>query len=215
MFSYDDIARLSPSDGAVVSLTAAQWAAVWIAVGYAQPLYRWIYDEVDKDDLDALLADVLVALENGIGLIVGGYGFPRSMLIMLNTVDWTCDNPESEVYLDGQIFGFRVYTPSPVENDSILTFKAVLPAGSYTLRMLVTTYSNRGIFRWYVDGTLSPPGQAVDLYSASGVLNVWVSSALTVYTDGEHNFSLVNFGKNASATDYMFSGTAIHLRKDA
>lgn len=97
------------------------------------------------------------------------------------------------------LYNCRGYNSSRVQNEE-LHYKCFLPAGTYTFRLLHTTYSNQGIVTLSVDG--SDEG-TIDTYSA-GVVNGVVSdvTSIVVASGKWLDVKMKMATKNGSASAY-------------
>ncbi len=98
----------------------------------------------------------------------------------------------------------------PAANGDSNTINFFLKAGTYTMKVLGYTTTNRGKVDWYIDDVLVVSGQ--DWYSAGGTPNVVKSATVTVVGDGNHVLKSVINGKNASSTDYSLALTKISFK---
>lgn len=91
------------------------------------------------------------------------------------------------------------YNSTQVDGDNF-SWKATLQKGTYTLRMLVNTGTNRGIIDVDIGGV---EVTSKDLYAGAGVTNVVHTEAgIVIATSGIKDITLRVDGKHASSSDY-------------
>ncbi|MBC1218489.1 hypothetical protein GNF10_17340 [Nostoc sp. UCD121] len=126
---------------------------------------------------------------------------------------------ESEVLNGGQIktdtnavlaYGCEIYQNPPALNDSF-SFKKLLAAGSYNLFVLTVLGLNLGKLKLEIDGNLA--FDDMDFYSSPVIYNAMPQRAITIPSDGLHEFKFTVFTKNPASSNYYFSGRKIWARK--
>lgn len=94
-------------------------------------------------------------------------------------------------------YNIVVFQSPSVINDSF-TQSFTLAAGAYTLFVMGTSFTGRGIVQWRIDGVLQG---SQDWYSA-GVTPKVLSTAITVIGDGVHTVSGTVASKNGASTGF-------------
>ncbi|WP_445626640.1 hypothetical protein [Nostoc sp. DSM 114167] len=107
-------------------------------------------------------------------------------------------------------YGIEVYQ-NPSANGDTFSFKKLLAAGTYELKLITVCNNNVGRLKLEIDGVLA--FDDMDLYSPSTIVNAILTRNIIIPTDGLHEFVWSINGKNASAVNYYFSGRKFWARK--
>ncbi|MDD5091043.1 MAG: hypothetical protein PHQ23_09005, partial [Candidatus Wallbacteria bacterium] len=109
--------------------------------------------------------------------------------------------------------GMMYYTwtyQNPCANGDSFKHDFYLAAGNYNFTVLGYNSTNRGKIDWYIDDVLKVSGQ--DWYGG-GVMNIMMTSALTVDASGLHTLKGVVNGKNAASSSYYIVWTKAWFTK--
>lgn len=118
-------------------------------------------------------------------------------------------------YLDttfNYILGGTWYNSTAVNGDEI-SYKVMLPVGTYTLCIMSSTSNNHGIKTCYIDNVVVA---SFDEYSASFVANVnKKQTGIVISTTGLKTLKVKCVGKNGSSSGYMINIQMISLWRTA
>lgn len=93
--------------------------------------------------------------------------------------------------------------------DDELIYKFSQKKGSYTLCLMVCTFTDEPILTVSIDGVSQG---TIDLYSAAIAYNVIKTLAITILKDGTHTLSLKAHTKNGASSSYCFRISVWWLR---
>lgn len=117
--------------------------------------------------------------------------------------------------IESQFYGGFYYNAVPVLNESIVEFTVALGAGDYYIRTFCRTLTNRGKFRWSINGVDINSAYDMDMYSGTVQYNVVKACPFSIADEGEKHFVLRNVGKNALATNYYIDVTLFTILRYA
>jgi hypothetical protein len=106
----------------------------------------------------------------------------------------------------GIAYGVESYQ-NPAANGDKFSFNRLLAAGNYKINIITVRVSAVGILKLDIDGVTA--FDDMDCYSPSTITNAVLSRNITIATRGLHKFTWTINGKNASSSNYYFSGRKI------
>lgn len=99
-----------------------------------------------------------------------------------------------------QVYNIRYFQTGPANGDSF-TQSFILKAGTYDLKVIGETGTDRALIDWYVDNVKVISLQ--DWYAGAGAANVIKSASVSVVGNGRHVLKGTVNGKHASSTSYF------------
>jgi hypothetical protein len=201
-------AVLYEADNVPVYLTPEQQSLAVQAVAFFSQTQTWTDYDQYSDDIDALVAGTLDALEkrNPVARIIASNTFTH---FHCNSI---ADFGASLViaFSTSQAFGFTNRAVPAAQYDAF-TFEMFAEAGLYDIEMWYVAQSNNGIGQFYFGNETHPD---IDLYSASILFNQsHTFSGVEVDASGYMSCGCMTQGKRAASTGYVLPITCFHFRK--
>lgn len=206
---YDD--GLTDDDPQLAVIMSSGWLA-YVRGAFERLLSLDTWDTAS--DIEAAVSQAYDAMARLIGVPVAqAIAYPWNIWLDILSVDVKTAGGLTLSLSASQFHGGSCFNTVPLASEEIVAFTVALGEGSYEIVTLARTLSNRGKFRWFLDGSGFPAEQNMDMYSAATVYNVLKICTFTIYESGEHFFALYNAGKNPSATNYYIDVTGFVIRR--
>ena len=100
---------------------------------------------------------------------------------------------------------------SPADQDDV-SYILDLSAGTWTMRVVWNRYTNKGIVKAYLDGSLIA---TQDMYGSSANNQVWTVTGIAVATGGSHTLRFLVDGKHASSSNFYYALSQVSLWRTA
>ena len=125
--------------------------------------------------------------------------FPKQTTLLFDEFVVEVGNSKQTNLQSNQFYNFFSFqNPAALNDQSSRQF--FLAAGNYTLNILGTSSTNRGISQILIDEVVQG---TLDWYAAKNTQNVIKTLTVTVPSDGTHKLTCKASGKNVASTDYF------------